>query len=203
MSLKTKNMPFLVAFLLGQGVLHLMVLGESAAAGELAALDWKKSAGALLAAVIVFVLCDFLPDELKAQLVFWRRRNPLPGSFAFSKYMHEDSRIDPDRLEQRHGPLPADAAQQNRLWYSIFKPHRDKPSIAQSHGRFLLLRELTAMSAILVWLLGASAVAFSPMPAARQALYVAFLVMQYAMISQAAANAGVRMVKNALAEECA
>lgn len=206
MSLKSKNMPYLVAFLLGQGALHLFMLGVVSATTLLAAAapDWKISATCTaFVMAVVYILSDLLDDTAKARLVFWRWSDPLPGSVAFTQYMHEDGRIDPARLTQRFGALPSDPKQQNRVWYAdVYKPHRDKAGVAQSHGRYLLLREMTAMSAALALPLAASAFTFSPLPLSWKVAYAVGLAFQYVIMSRAAANSGVRLAKNALADAC-
>lgn len=207
LSLKTKNLPYLATFLLAQGALHLFVLGLITASSltATAAPNWSISATATsLLMVVALVLSDVLGDDTKARLVFWRWRNPLPASAAFSRHMHEDDRIDPALVDQRHGPLPAEPKQQNRHWYNqIYKPNRDKPGIAQAHGRYLLLREVTAISAVLAPPLAASAFIFSSRDHTWTTAYAVGLALQYLVTSIAAANSGVRLVKNALAEASA
>lgn len=202
--LKTKNMPLLATFLAAHVAAHLLALGLLSASGAAAALEhWQVGAAtSALAMVAAFIVSDVLNDVIKAQLVFWRLAHPLPGSFAFSRHVHDDHRIDLAIIARKHAPLPLDPADQNRVWYNaVFKPHRNKPSVAQSNGRYLLLREMTAMSVVLAITLGPSAIAFSTLPPMWIGAYVALLVVQYPIVALAAANAGVRLVKNALAED--
>jgi hypothetical protein len=207
MRLKSRNFPYLAAFLLAQGAAHLLVLRQLPVASlvSAAAPDWRISVAASAALmVVVFVLSDLLSDTAKARLVFWKWHHPLPASMAFTRYALEDARVDPVRLAQKYGPLPADPMQQNRLWYNdVYKPNRDKAGISQSHGRYLLLRDLAAIGCIIALPLACSAFAFSPLPTIWIAVYAAGLVLQVFIVSEAAANSGVRFVKNALAEACA
>lgn len=206
MSLKSKNMPYLAAFLVAQAGAHLWMLGLMTGSVLLAAAapDWKISATVTaIVMVVVFVLSDLLSDNAKARLVFWRWDDPLPASSAFSQHMLEDARVDPTRIKQRCGMLPHDPEQQNRLWYAdIYRPNREKAGVAQSHGRYLLLRELSALTAVLAVPLAATAFTFSPLPLSWKVAYVVGLAFQYVVVSRAAANAGIRLVKNALAEAC-
>lgn len=47
-----------------------------------------------LALVFVGVVNAIIGPKAKARLVFWRWDHPLPGSEAFTRYAHEDHRVD-------------------------------------------------------------------------------------------------------------
>lgn len=201
-ALKTRNMPMLAAYLCGHVAVFLVVAGRDPA--PVLQLDWKTGGTlAVLTMVVSFVVSEALSDNAKARLVFWRWHNPLPGCAAFSQYMHEDDRIDPVVLQSRLGTLPTDPAQQNSVWYrSIYKPHRDVPSVVQAHGRYLMFRDMATMS-VVVSLAALMVVLALPVPPVWKAGYGAVLVLQHALINLSAVNLGVRLVKNALAEACA
>jgi hypothetical protein len=206
MSLKSKNMPALVAFAIAQAVLHLFVLGlldAGAVKDAWAAMGrWDVAGGATLAVALVVamvaVLTDLLSDEMKARLVFWRWRNPLPGCRAFSEHMLRDDRIDAARLQAAHGELPSDPTKQNALWFAIYRKHRGAVSVSQSHARYLLLREMAVLCAVLALAFLVAAVFLLKTPGRAYGLA---LLLQYVVIARAARNAGVRLVKNVLAEE--
>src|SRR4051812_46264927 len=117
MSLKTKNTPILVGFVLTEAALIAFMVGASAE--SLPASFSKLSAlGATAAATAaVTVLSETLGDRLKARLTFWKWRHPLPGCVAFTTYIVDDAdRIDLKKLKSRYGSLPSKPEDQNRLW---------------------------------------------------------------------------------------
>jgi hypothetical protein len=91
----------------------------------------------------VFLVQGLLSSDTKAKLVFWKfRGNPYPGAEAFSKWMHKDPRIDRDKINSKHHPLPNDASKQNALWYKLLKENESKNSVQDAHRRYLLARDL-------------------------------------------------------------
>lgn len=203
MSLKAKNSPLLVAFLVLQLGVYLWVtqlvgkdeLTKAATDGNWAVTTFYGA----IASLAALVTAAFLSEPMKASLVFWRLDDPLPGCRAFTEHASADaSRIDTATLERKHGKLPLDPYSQNKLWYRIYLQHGGNVAIKQSHGRYLLLREATVIS-----LLTLVAVALSVpfIPSTLPAWYVLGLAVQYVVLARAAANAGVRFVINVLALE--
>ncbi len=203
MSLKAKNSPFLVAFLLLQMVGYLWVtnLAEQDALTKAATdADWAATGfyGAI-ASLAVLVTTGFFSESMKARFVFWRWDDPLPGCRAFTDHAGADgSRIDTASLERKHGKLPAAPQDQNKLWYRIYLQHGDNVAVKQSHGRYLLLREATII-ALLTLVAVALSVPFiaSTLPT----WYGLGLVAQYVVLARAATNSGIRFVSNVLALE--
>ena len=94
-------------------------------------------------------------------------------------------------------PVAPDA--QNELWYKLYRKVAEKLRVRDAHKNFLLYRDYTAISVLLIiafgipgfWLIASSTTAW---------LYFGALVLQYLLASQAAANYGVAFVTNVLAE---
>ncbi|MBE9062384.1 hypothetical protein [cf. Phormidesmis sp. LEGE 11477] len=122
-------------------------------------IDWIKKLQifSLLAAItfiITNILCGLIKSECKSILVFFRLRNPLPGSRAFSKLMVLDPRINEDVLRQKFGLLPQEPKAQNKLWYALYKQHENHQIVLEAHKSYLLMRELMSVSLILSLILG-------------------------------------------------
>jgi hypothetical protein len=152
-----------------------------------------------VALVITTVLNGLFSADTKARLVFLRWHHALPGHRAFSRYAGHDPRIDISALERLHGTkLPADPVEQNRAWYRMYKTIENDCAVRQVHRDFLLLRDYTGLSAVFTVFYGAAGL--YAIPSTRTALiYLAVLVAQYAVVRQAAANYGIRMVTTVLA----
>jgi hypothetical protein len=154
-TLKTKNAPYAVAFTV------LCYVGFALANG----LDWSfaqsMSIGksgvtlenpllSLVFFVVTLVLTYLLPSGWKHRLIYTRWKDPLPGSRAFSKLIDKDERISREELVAQHGPLPEQPYRQNALWYKIYKSKQTDPVVFNSHGRWLLFRDLFAISLVLL-----------------------------------------------------
>jgi hypothetical protein len=156
-----------------------------------------------IALVIATVLNGVLSADIKAQLVFLRRHDVLPGHRAFSEYAVSDPRIDPAALTKVIGSdFPVEPAQQNRTWYRLYRTVESDPAIRQVHRDFLLLRDYTGLSVLFVLFYGA--VGLYSIPSLSVGLfYIGLLVLQYLVVRQAAANYGIRFVTTVLALKAA
>ena len=127
MTLKTKNTPYLLGFLV------LVYIGFAMANG----FDWSFAKSMEISnngikldnpvlSIAVYILALFLtyllPSEWKHRLIYLRWRNPLPGCRIFTDLLHKDQRISREALVSEHGELPSDADKQNKLWYKILQP---------------------------------------------------------------------------------
>lgn len=202
MTLKTRNLPLLTAFVAGNYVAFATVNGlpweflrEIKLTGGILVFENPLVAVALHMAVLL--LSYLVPVSIKNTLVFWRIRHPLPGCRAFSVLAQKDSRVDLVALETTHGALPMTPEDQNRLWYRIYKERQNEPIVLSSHGMWLLFRDMTAISLILLILLGT--ITYSTQGARGSFLYSGFLLVQYLIVSQAARNTGERFTCNVLA----
>jgi hypothetical protein len=152
-----------------------------------------------LAVLISTVLNSVLSAGTKAQLVFLRWRNALPGHRAFSEYANSDPRIDPVVLKKTLGSaFPVDPVDQNRAWYQLYKTVEKEPAVEQVHRDFLLLRDYTGLSVLFIIFNGVEGLyAISSLKV--WALYLLLLVTQYIIVRRAASQSGVRMVATVLA----
>jgi hypothetical protein len=130
--------------------------------------------------------------------VFWRWADPLPGSFAFSRYAQRDPRIDVTALRKAVGAWPSEPREQNAQWYRHYKSVEGEPAVVDAHRHFLLTRDYTAIAFLL--LLTAGPLGFCLISSATTAgAYIGLLLLQYLLVRQAAHNYGVRFVTTVLA----
>lgn len=205
MNLKKWNWMFQVALLLLNAGLFIAWHGFIWDATELTwATDLFQSkliTGLLAAALHLIALITqlILTPRAKERMVFPVHRNPLPGTRAFTKLAFSDDRIDVSRLQRKHGPLPQEPSQQNRLWLQIYEDWKGTPEVSHSHSNWLLFRDLTGMSVVLAVVLSGASIAiksvFEALP------YVLVLIAEYLLLSQIARNVGNRFVVNVLVRE--
>lgn len=152
-----------------------------------------------LALVLMTVLNGLLSPAAKARIVFLRWRHALPGHRAFSLHAESDPRIDPEALLRLRGSqFPVDPVEQNRAWYRIYRGVAKDPAVVQVHRDFLLLRDYTGLSALL--LLGCGVLGlFAIRSGGVRLIYLLILLLQYFVVRHAASNYGVRLVTTVLA----
>lgn len=138
-------------------------------------------------------------SHLKAVLVFWRSRFPLPGCRAFTRLAPDDPRIDLTAIAGAYGELPREPMDQNRLWYKLFREHEENERVADAHRLYLLTRDMTALSTVFLIAFGLAAAIWG-CPAKVTWMYLAFLAIQYITVSTAARNYGNRFATTVLAE---
>ena len=161
-----------------------------------------KAVLGLVLPLVTLILDGIVHADTKAILVYWRLRNPLPGSQAFTKHGPSDTRVDMKSLERVHGPFPVSANQQNQLWYKLFKAAENQPSVSQAHRTSLLTRDLASLSFALVPL-GAILGAALRVGILPWAVLVTVLALQFIVLRKVAANSGRRFVTTVLAEAAA
>ncbi len=149
--------------------------------------------------LILFVINGVFNSNTKASICFWKIKNPLPGSQAFSKYLYQDSRINVEVLKKEYNPLPDGPKNENSLWYKIFKKHEGDPTISRSHRDFLLGRDLCAIS--FLFMIGAVLGIAFLMPPVTKWFYLGFAIVQYLIIVLISQNYGKRFVCNVLSLE--
>ena len=159
----------------------------------------------VVAALTAFggVLSNFLPNNVKHPLVYWRIRNVLSGHRC-QRICEKDPRLSSDDLKRRwprlfRDDMPADG--QNAYWYrEIYRPVRDAPEVLQAHRSFLLFRDAAAalfllLLGIVLWRVVGEAV---PVRSVSN-WSVLILAVAFVLLSQAARQSGDRMVANAAA----
>ena len=202
-SLKTKNEPHLIAAMVLNGILfysyiNSMSFSPTRIIGRLE--TWEQGGVvAILLALATNVVVHLLPRELKDFFVYWQWP-AAPGHRAFSHYVRGDSRIDMAKLHARvpDSNNPAlTAVQQNSIWFRLLKQFEDRPEVVQAHGRWLLFRDLTTLLwlflivFVLVWIVGN--------PVVTSWAYFSIVCGELALVSIAARNSGIALVRNVLA----
>jgi hypothetical protein len=202
-SLKENNRKKLVLFAVLQFAAFAWLLN-----GGIHEFSWETAAKALLTSAVAngaiaiaqILLSGLITDEVKASLIFWKIKHPLPGTQAFSRIAETDPRIDLNGLKTRYGPLPTEPREQNLLWYRIYRTHKDEAAVLDAHTDFLLTREMALMSVaffIVLPLLGLA----SGIPRIQVALYAAALFAAYILCAVSGQHYGRRLVANVLAIE--
>lgn len=157
----------------------------------------KDGIVALLSPVVTLTLDGLLSADAKARLVYWRYLNPLPGSRAFSQHLKQESRADPELLAELWGTFPTDPAQQNRLWYRMYKSVDGEIRIHEAHRAWLFSRDLTAYSALFLIIFGIiTLITEAPWVSIRW--YLVGLLVQYLVMMISARTYGVRFVRTVL-----
>lgn len=126
----------------------------------------------------------------------------MPACRAFSQHMNKDPRIDPKKIKNYLPNLPTEPDEQNRVWYTLYKVHEDKPSVLNAHRNFLLMREIASLSFIFLITFGPSSFVF----ASSLKLCISYMIglsIIFFLVSQAARNYSIQFVTNVLAEESA
>ena len=200
-SLKTQNRPFLALLL----ILNIAIwygLTATGRADPKVILDLTKSWQTLLpagiGAIIVGILTEQFSPVMKARLVFWRWKDPLPGARAFTKYGPLDPRVDMAALRSKLGALPTDPMEQNQTWYRLYKAVQEATNVSGVHKEYLFLRDYTCLAVMLLLLLPPLGL-WLGMPSRLTGLYAIALLGQYLLVRNAASGAGKRMVTNVLA----
>ena len=155
-----------------------------------------------LGVVLAGVVNGLLSADIKARLVFWRWSNPLPGSFAFSRYAQRDARIDTAALRQVVGDWPTEPRQQNAIWYRLYKTVEHEPAVMDAHRYFLLTRDYAALAFLVFVVAGPLGLWLLP-SALTAGAYIGLLLLQYLLARQAASNYGVRFVTTVLSLKAA
>ena len=153
---------------------------------------------AVIIPIGAFVLDGLLSADTKARVVYWRYVHPLPGSRAFSVHLKKDTRADPERLVRQWGPFPNGPAEQNSLWYQIYRSVEKEIRVQEAHRSWLFSRDLTAYTVLFFVIFGiATLVKVSLWPIGLW--YLVGLTTQYLAAMIAARNYGNRFVRTVLA----
>ena len=209
-SLKQKNQPQLITFVVSNAIgLGLIALGLSpllAVLQELSKGDWTIL-GKLIAipAILTLITGTFgwvMPRAGKEFLVFWKIRNCLPSSRAFTLIGPRDPRVDMRRLISKYGSLPEESGQQTALWYRIYRAHKEEASVEDAHGAYLRFREMATLCVAFI-IVSAVCAAYLTIGGRKLLLGMLLLVLEYLVVMIAARNAATRFVANVLALESA
>jgi hypothetical protein len=134
----------------------------------------------------------------KARIVFFKWRDPLPGSRAFSHYAKCDERVDVGSLLQKLGQLPHEPRQQNAMWYKMYRSVEAEPSVREAHQYFLFFRDYATLMVLLTIFLipldAYYAASYKPV-----AILGGLFLVQFLLACRAAQIHGKRLVCNVLA----
>jgi hypothetical protein len=201
-SLKTQNQPALIAALILNAGAFAALIGANSLLFPGLTADLSALLKPAVPAGAIFVLCGVLNHQLdqknKARLVFWRWRDPLPGSQAFSKLGPGDPRITMSLIEARLGRVPVTASEQNAAWYRLYRQVDGDPAVETAHKAFLLYRDYASLSFLCLITMAPVALLLAK-PIATAAIYGGALGLQYLLARNAAADRGRRFVCNVLA----
>ncbi len=209
-SLKQKNQPQLITFVVANAIgLGLIALGPSRlldSIQELTKGNWtilgKLIAIPAFLALVTGAVGWVMPRAGKEFLVFWKTRDCLPSSKAFTVVGPRDPRVDMQHLADKFGPLPGVSDRQTALWYRIYRAHGDEAAVEDAHGAYLRFREIATLSSVLLVVGIVCAIYFNIR--GKQIFFgVLLLVVEYLIAMIAARNASTRLVSNVLAIESA
>jgi hypothetical protein len=164
-----------------------------------AALDPARLSVSALGGIFSLLLLNLLPTRVKEVLVHWRLWDVLPGHRAFSQIGPRDARVDMKSIAAARGELPVKPADQNRLWYRLYREHEGSPGVRDAHKSYLLYRELATVSFLLLLLLVPASAFLLRASRDVQVLFAALLGGVYFLAAINAKNSGVRFVGNVLA----
>jgi hypothetical protein len=110
------------------GLIELLVIGS----------------GSLMFSVVLVMLANVLPQNIKHKLIFTRLKNELPAC-RVDQLCRKDSRVEYEVVEKRWPEVfleEIDGATRNSRWYKqIYKPVKDMHEVLQAHRSFLLYRD--------------------------------------------------------------
>jgi len=198
-SLKPRNFKWLCS-LTGADALILLafVTPEWIGKATLTQITVARAILALAMPVLVLLLSSLLSSNVKASLVYFKGRQALPGHEAFSRHGPADSRIDMVALKRNVRTLPTTPAEQNALWYKLYKKVMTDAAVVEAHRSYLMFRDMAAVSVLLTpiapLVLYVNGVALGPCWGA-----AGLFAVQYLATATAARHSGVRLVNNVLA----
>jgi hypothetical protein len=202
--LKRGNVPTLILYLIWNVAIFLVVCNGTTdfwdnTRQRVAQLKARDSLFCFLTPLVLTIACGLLPASWKATLVFWRIKNALPGSRAFTELAKRDPRIDASRLRTKLGKAPTTPRDENAVWYRWYKAVQDHVTVQEAHKQFLLNRDLTGIS-FLFLVFGTLAIGPSGASPVNVAVYLVITMLQYVVFSIVARNHGNRFVSNVLVE---
>ena len=97
-------------------LLALFVAPELVTMATATQLGVYRVLSAALIPVLVLLIMNVLPSNVKAMLVYWKPLGVLPGCEVFTKHGPADPRVDMVQLKKNVGAVPTDAEAQNSKW---------------------------------------------------------------------------------------
>lgn len=209
-TLKQKNQPYIITFIAVNALaLGLLIVGRQRVSDLVTSFtrgDWSFIGKLVAVPAVVTLLTSLIgwafSKRVKETLVFWRLRDCLPSSQAFSQVAKNDPRIGLEHIARRYGQLPVEPAAQTALWYRIYKAHESQASVEDAHGAYLRFREMTAFSVVIL-LIGIVGVIWLTRHDLKTWSFLLIIVLEYLVTMSAARNAALHFVTNVLALESA
>ena len=196
------NRKYLIGYMLLNCLIFLIISGGfSGGLDEIKSL-YEKTTNifGFLFIPLSIIIEGVLSPDLKHKLVFWKTKNPLPASRAFSEIGPKEPRIDMSRLNLLlAGNIPESPEKENAMWYSLYKKCSSKERVFDAHRCFLLTRDLASLSFISIPAAVASYALWS-IPLRSMAIHLVFLIAVLLLTSLACQNYGRRFVANVLVE---
>ena len=197
-SLKSLNIKWLVSMALADAVVIFLFIIPEINKDTWTNLAMIRGLGTVVLPVLVLLIVNVLPYNIKAMLVYWKSFGWLPGSEAFTKYAPRDERIDMVALKKNVGVLPTDPKEQNSKWFKLYKLVENQTGVAATQKDFLMYRDMAVISLPLIglvplglWLAGLAAGVLW--------FAAALFVVQYVLAAISARHSGIRFVTNVLA----
>lgn len=198
-SLKSLNMKWLVLLAIADVLAVLFFVAPELVKGaSLMQVGFGRVLSTTVMPVVVLLVVNVLPHNVKLALVYWKPFDALPGTEAFTKHGPADSRIDMVALKRNVGTLPADPNEQNTKWYKLYKQVPNEPEVAEAHKLFLMYRDMAVMSLALVILVPVALLLVDTAPSVLW-LAVGLALLQYLVTAVSARWSGIRFVCNVLA----
>lgn len=198
-SLKSLNMKWLVLLAAADVLFVLLFVASDLLNGvTMTQIGVGRILTATVMPVVVLLIVNVLPHDVKSMLVYWKPLGVLPGCEAFSKYGPRDPRIDMASLKKNVGALPMESAEQNSKWYKLYKQVTNEPEVQEAHKLFLMYRDMAVLSLPLVALVPLS-LNVASVSNSTLALAAGLFVIQYLLTALSARWSGIRSVCNVLA----
>lgn len=197
-SLKSLNVKWLVSMALADAIVIFLFVVPDIASDSPTTMAKLRGLGTSVLPVLVLLIVNVLPYNIKAMLVYWKPLGWLPGCEVFTKYAPTDGRIDMAALKKNAGALPTDPKEQNAKWFKLYKMVESHTEVAAAQKDFLMYRDMAVISLPLIVLAPAglelAGVAFG-------ALWFAggLFAVQYVLAAISARHSGIRFVTNVLA----
>lgn len=198
-SLKSLNMKWLVLLAAADVLFVLLFVAPDLLNGvTLTQIGIGRVLTTTVMPVVVLLIVNVLPHDVKSMLVYWKPLGVLPGCEAFTKYGPRDPRIDMAVLKKNVGTLPTEATEQNSKWYKLYKQVPNEPEVQEAHKLFLMYRDMAVLSLPLVALVPLS-LNVAGVSNSTLAMAAGLFVIQYLLTALSARWSGIRFVCNVLA----
>jgi hypothetical protein len=198
-SLKSLNMKWLVLLAAADILFVLLFIAPDLLSGvTLSQIGIGRISITTVMPVIVLLIVNVLPHDVKSMLVYWKPLGVLPGCEAFTKYGPRDPRIDMAALKKNVGTLPMELTEQNSKWYKLYKQVSNEPEVQEAHKLFLMYRDMAVLSLPLLVLVPLS-LNVAGASNSTLGLAVGMFSVQFLLTALSARWSGIRFVCNVLA----